>query len=44
MEIVGATSTTDEVLSGVNLRGKRILVTGGLSTRMARMLWVRRGI
>ena len=24
----GATSTTDDVLSGVNLKGKRILVTG----------------
>jgi hypothetical protein len=24
----GATSTTDDVLSGVNLRGERILVTG----------------
>jgi len=26
--IFGATSTADEVLSGVDLRGKRILVTG----------------
>jgi hypothetical protein len=26
--VFGATSTTDEVLAGVNLRGKRILVTG----------------
>jgi NAD(P)-dependent dehydrogenase (short-subunit alcohol dehydrogenase family) len=26
--VFGATSTTDEVLSGVNLQGKRILVTG----------------
>src|ERR1700740_2047150 len=26
--VFGATSTTDEVVSGVNLRGKRILVTG----------------
>ena len=25
--VFGATSTTDEVLSGVNLQGKRILVT-----------------
>jgi hypothetical protein len=24
----GATSTTEDVLSGINLRGKRILVTG----------------
>ncbi|MGA7217262.1 MAG: SDR family NAD(P)-dependent oxidoreductase [Candidatus Sulfotelmatobacter sp.] len=35
----GATSTTDEVLSGVNLRGKRILVTGvsaGLGVETAR--------
>jgi hypothetical protein len=24
----GATSTTDEVLTGINLAGKRILVTG----------------
>jgi len=24
----GATSTTDDVLSGIDLRGKRILVTG----------------
>src|ERR1700723_840164 len=28
MNVFGATSTTDEVLSGVNLQGKRILVTG----------------
>jgi len=37
----GATSTTDEVLSGVNLRGKRILVTGasaGLGVETARSL------
>jgi hypothetical protein len=26
--VFGATSTTDEVLSGVKLYGKRILVTG----------------
>ncbi len=35
----GATSTTDEVLSGINLRGKRILVTGvsaGLGVETAR--------
>ncbi len=37
----GARSTTDEVLSGVNLRGKRILVTGvsaGLGVETARTL------
>jgi len=37
----GATSTTDEVLAGVNLRGKRILVTGvsaGLGVETARSL------
>jgi len=37
----GATTTTDEVLNGVNLRGKRILVTGvsaGLGTETARAL------
>src|SRR5271167_3654478 len=37
----GATSTTDDVLSGVNLRGKRILVTGasaGLGVETARSL------
>jgi NAD(P)-dependent dehydrogenase (short-subunit alcohol dehydrogenase family) len=37
----GATSTTEEVLSGVNLRGKRILVTGvsaGLGIETARAL------
>src|ERR1700741_3109993 len=37
----GARSTTDEVLSGVNLRGKRILVTGvsaGLGVETARAL------
>src|ERR1700756_203393 len=39
----GATSTTDEVLSGVNLLGKRILVTGvsaGLGIETARALGV----
>ena len=38
---LGAHSTTDEVLSGVNLRGKRILVTGvsaGLGVETARAL------
>jgi len=37
----GATSTTDEVLSGIDLRGKRILVTGvsaGLGVETARSL------
>jgi NAD(P)-dependent dehydrogenase (short-subunit alcohol dehydrogenase family) len=37
----GATSTTEEVLSGVNLRGKRILVTGvsaGIGVETARSL------
>jgi NAD(P)-dependent dehydrogenase (short-subunit alcohol dehydrogenase family) len=39
--LFGATSTTDEVLSGVNLKGKRILVTGvsaGLGVETARSL------
>jgi NAD(P)-dependent dehydrogenase (short-subunit alcohol dehydrogenase family) len=37
----GATSTTDDVLKGVDLRGKRILVTGvsaGLGVETARAL------
>src|ERR1700744_1356808 len=37
----GATSTTDEVLTGINLAGKRILVTGvsaGLGVETARGL------
>jgi NAD(P)-dependent dehydrogenase (short-subunit alcohol dehydrogenase family) len=41
VELFGATSTTDEVLSGMNLRGKRILVTGvsaGLGIETARSL------
>src|ERR1700744_4213092 len=36
---LGAPSTTDEVLDGVNLRGKRVLVTGvsaGLGVETAR--------
>ena len=44
VEVFGATSTTDDVLSGVNLRGKRILVTGvsaGLGVETARSLAVR---
>jgi NAD(P)-dependent dehydrogenase (short-subunit alcohol dehydrogenase family) len=41
VEAFGATSTTDEVLSGINLHGKRILVTGvsaGLGVETARSL------
>jgi NAD(P)-dependent dehydrogenase (short-subunit alcohol dehydrogenase family) len=41
VDVFGATSTTDEVLSGMNLRGKRILVTGvsaGLGIETARSL------
>ena len=41
VDIFGATSTTDEVLSGVNLQGQRILVTGvsaGLGIETARAL------
>jgi NAD(P)-dependent dehydrogenase (short-subunit alcohol dehydrogenase family) len=40
-EVFGATSTTDDVLSGVNLHGKRILITGvsaGLGVETARAL------
>ena len=40
-DIFGATSTTDDVLSGVNPKGKRILVTGvsaGLGVETARAL------
>src|ERR1700740_2846596 len=39
--LFGATSTTDDVLSGLNLRGKRMLVTGvsaGLGVETARSL------
>src|SRR6201984_769710 len=39
--VFGATSTTDEVLSGVNLQGKRVLVTGvsaGIGVETARSL------
>src|SRR5271168_3504366 len=39
--VFGETSTTDEVLSGVNLKGKRILVTGasaGIGVETARSL------
>jgi NAD(P)-dependent dehydrogenase (short-subunit alcohol dehydrogenase family) len=41
VDLFGATSTTDEVLLGMNLRGKRILVTGvsaGLGIETARSL------
>jgi NAD(P)-dependent dehydrogenase (short-subunit alcohol dehydrogenase family) len=41
VDVFGATSTTDGVLSGINLRGKRILVTGvsaGLGVETARSL------
>jgi NAD(P)-dependent dehydrogenase (short-subunit alcohol dehydrogenase family) len=41
VETFGATSTTEDVLSGVNLRGKRILITGvsaGLGVETARSL------
>src|ERR1700693_312399 len=41
--VFGATSTTDEVLSGVNLQGKRVLVTGvsaGIGVETARSLAV----
>jgi NAD(P)-dependent dehydrogenase (short-subunit alcohol dehydrogenase family) len=44
VEVLGATSTTDDVLSGVNLHGKRILVTGvsaGLGVETARSLAAR---
>src|SRR5215469_16565153 len=39
--VFGATSTTDEVLSGVKLHGKRILITGvsaGIGVETARSL------
>src|SRR5260221_5871279 len=39
--LFGATSTTEDVLSGISLRGKRILVTGvsaGLGVETARAL------
>jgi NAD(P)-dependent dehydrogenase (short-subunit alcohol dehydrogenase family) len=40
-DVFGATSTTDQVLSGINLTGKRVLVTGvsaGLGVETARAL------
>jgi hypothetical protein len=42
--IFGATSTTDQVLEGVDLSGKRVLVTGvsaGLGVETARAFWLR---
>jgi NAD(P)-dependent dehydrogenase (short-subunit alcohol dehydrogenase family) len=41
VEVFGATSTTEDVLSGVNLQGKRFLITGvsaGLGVETARSL------
>jgi NAD(P)-dependent dehydrogenase (short-subunit alcohol dehydrogenase family) len=41
VDVLGATSTTEDVLSGVNLHGKRVLVTGasaGLGVETARSL------
>jgi NAD(P)-dependent dehydrogenase (short-subunit alcohol dehydrogenase family) len=41
VDVLGATSTTEDVLSGVNLRGRRVLVTGvsaGLGVETARAL------
>jgi len=41
VEVFGATSTTEDVLSGVHLRGKRIMITGvsaGLGVETARSL------
>jgi NAD(P)-dependent dehydrogenase (short-subunit alcohol dehydrogenase family) len=41
VDVFGATSTTEEVLAGANLHGKRILVTGvsaGLGVETARSL------
>ena len=41
VDVFGATSTTEDVLSGINLRGKRIFVTGvsaGLGVETARAL------
>ena len=39
--VMGATSTTDDVLAGIDLRGKRMLVTGvsaGIGVETARAL------
>ena len=44
MNVFGATSTTEDVLASVDLRGKRILVTGvsaGLGVETARSLGAR---
>ena len=41
VDLLGATSTTEEVLAGLNLHGKRILVTGvsaGIGVETARSL------
>src|SRR6202142_3823341 len=41
VDVFGATSTSEDVLSGINLRGKRIFVTGvsaGLGVETARSL------
>src|SRR6201993_5088622 len=41
VDVLGATSTTEDVFSGVNLKGKRVLVTGvsaGLGVETARAL------
>src|SRR5580693_2375011 len=43
-QVLGATSTTDDVLSGTDLRGKRVLVTGvsaGIGVETARALAAR---
>jgi NAD(P)-dependent dehydrogenase (short-subunit alcohol dehydrogenase family) len=40
-QVFGATSTTDEILSGIDLKGKRVLVTGvsaGIGVETARSL------
>jgi NAD(P)-dependent dehydrogenase (short-subunit alcohol dehydrogenase family) len=44
VDVFGATSTTEDVLSGINLRGKRIFITGvsaGLGVETARSLVAR---
>ena len=41
VDVFGATSTTEDVLSGIDLRGKRVLVTGvsaGIGVETARSL------
>ena len=40
-KVLGATSTTDDVLAGIDLHGKRILVTGvsaGIGVETARVV------